>query len=125
MVDKFDNVFLNVNQFYMAAVMTSPMILIEVLIMRGMYQDKNLSAIIAVVSLVALAGFFFAVRKQTGVTDRQFLKSMIPHHSGAILMCEQSDIADPEIRKLCEEIIANQEKEIKEMKDKLNALDNK
>jgi uncharacterized protein (DUF305 family) len=123
MVDRFENVFLNVNQFYMAALMASPMIIIEVLLMRMMYNDKKLNAIILGVSIVALTGFFLAIRSQTGVSDRQFLKSMIPHHSGAILMCEQADITDPEIKKLCEDIIANQEKEIAEMKAKLEALD--
>jgi uncharacterized protein (DUF305 family) len=30
---------------------------------------------------------------------------MIPHHSGAILMCEQSNLTDPEIISLCDEIV--------------------
>ena len=47
---------------------------------------------------------------------------MIPHHAGAILMCDQADITDPEIKKLCEEIVRSQQKEIAEMKTKLNEL---
>ena len=90
MVDRFGNVFLNVNQFYMAALMAAPMIIIEVLVMRSMYKNKKLNMIVFAISFLALIGFFFLIRKQTAVGDRQFLKSMIPHHSGATLMCEQS-----------------------------------
>lgn len=40
---------------------------------------------------------------------------MIPHHSGAILMCEQASITDPEIVALCQQIVASQQKEIAQM----------
>ena len=123
MVDKFENVFVNINQFYMAALMVAPMMIIELLLMRMMYNDKKLNAIIISISAIALVGFYFAIRVQAGVSDRQFLKSMIPHHSGAILMCEQADLTDPELKTLCEEIVANQQKEIAEMKAKLEELD--
>jgi hypothetical protein len=123
MVNRFENVFLNVNQFYMAALMASPMIIIEVLLMRMMYKNKKLNAAIIGISAIALVGFFLLIRKQTEVSDRQFLKSMIPHHSGAILMCQQADIQDPEVRKLCESIIASQQKEIEQMKTKLKEIE--
>ena len=50
----------------------------------------------------------------------QFLKSMIPHHAGAILMCEEASIQDPEIRVLCQNIIVSQQSEINQMKAILN-----
>jgi len=40
---------------------------------------------------------------------------MIPHHSGAILMCEQANISDPEIISLCEQIVESQVEEINQM----------
>jgi uncharacterized protein (DUF305 family) len=49
---------------------------------------------------------------------------MIPHHAGAILMCNEADIKDPEVKKLCEEIIASQTKEIDQMKLKLTEIKN-
>jgi uncharacterized protein (DUF305 family) len=61
---------------------------------------------------------FTAIRQQTLVTDSQFLRSMIPHHSGAILMCGEAPLQDAEIRKLCESIIASQQQEI----DQMNAI---
>ena len=48
---------------------------------------------------------------------------MIPHHAGAILMCENANIQDPEIKKLCEEIVASQQREIAQMKAKLIELE--
>lgn len=43
---------------------------------------------------------------------------MIPHHAGAILMCEQAPIQDSEIKTLCRGIIASQQAEIHQMKDR-------
>jgi uncharacterized protein (DUF305 family) len=54
----------------------------------------------------------------TGDADVDFVRSMIPHHQGAIDMAKIV-IAfgeDPEIRQLAESIIAAQEKEIAEMR---------
>ena len=56
-----------------------------------------------------------AMRTQAGVGDRQFLRSMIPHHSGAILMCEQASLTDPEIVALCRDIVESQQAEIATM----------
>ncbi len=56
------------------------------------------------------------MRTQGLVGDRQFLRSMIPHHSGAILMCEQASIRDPELKSLCGNIITSQKQEIDQMK---------
>ena len=122
MVDKYDNVFTNVNQFYMAATMTMPMLIIEVLLMRHMYLNKKLNFTIVCICVLALIGFYSGTRKQIGVSDKQFLKSMIPHHAGAILMCQESDLSDPELKKLCEEIVASQQKEIDQMKAKLRDI---
>ncbi|GGG18403.1 DUF305 domain-containing protein [Pontibacter virosus] len=56
------------------------------------------------------------LRKQALVDDKQFLKSMIPHHSSAILVSQEANIKDPEVKRLTEQIIESQEKEIAEMK---------
>jgi uncharacterized protein (DUF305 family) len=122
MVNAIGNVYNNFNQFYMAGLMTAPMVLIELFVMRAMYQDKRRNALIVAGSVIALLGFFLFVRQQTAISDKQFLRSMIPHHAGAILMCEQASIEDAEIKELCQNIISSQQVEIDQMKAKLNEL---
>jgi hypothetical protein len=123
MVNVFANVYPNINQFYMAGLMASPMALIEIVLMSSMYHNKKLNLAIIALSVIALVGFWFLIRWQTAVSDRQFLKSMIPHHAGAILMCEEAVISDAEIKQLCGNIISSQEEEIRQMKEKLNQLE--
>jgi hypothetical protein len=57
MVDRFANVYPNFNQFYMAGLMAAPMVMIELVLMRDMYPNKKVNALIAVTSLAALAIF--------------------------------------------------------------------
>lgn len=104
MVNAFANVYSSVNQVYLAGLMTAPMIVIELLVMRGMYHDKTRNAFIIGASVVAGIACFAFIREQPAVSDQQFLRSMSPHHAGAILMCEQSSIQDAEIRRLCSTI---------------------
>lgn len=122
MVDVFENVVPNINQFYMAGLMTAPMLLIEIWLMRAMYPDARLNLILTGVGLVALMGFWFGIRGQIAVDDQQFLKSMIPHHAGAILMCEQADLKVPKVQKLCDGIIAAQKNEITQMRSMIEEL---
>ena len=120
MVNSYSNALPNINQFYMAGLMTMPMIIIELLLMRSMYLNKTLNATILAVSAVLLIGFYLFIRQQTAVGDRQFVRGMIPHHAAAILMAKKANLSDPEIKKLAEDIISGQEKEIADMKAFLN-----
>jgi hypothetical protein len=123
MVNSLGNVYNNFNQFYMAGLMTAPMVLIELVVMRVMYHDRRLNAFIIASSIIVGIAFFFLIRQQGAVTDKQFLRSMIPHHAGAILMCEQASIEDAEIKQLCQTIISSQQQEIDQMKAKLAELE--
>ena len=122
MVNVIGNVYNNLNQFYMAGLMTAPMVVIELSVMKAMYQDKGRNALIIAGSVIATVVFFLLIRQQTAISDKQFLRSMIPHHAGAILMCERASIQDPDIKSLCESIISSQQAEIDQMKAKLGEL---
>ena len=106
----------NINFFYMAIMMATPMIVMMPLMMGSMYPDpkRNLAIYLGSAALFILA--FVGIRSQLLVGDTQFLRSMIPHHSGAILMCERATISDPEIKALCGDIIRSQKQEIAQMK---------
>ena len=112
----------NVNFFYMALVMWAPMGAIMLATMGGMYRNRKLNTALylafAAIFVVSLVG----IRQQSLVGDDQYLRSMIPHHSGAILMCEEAKLTDPEIRQLCGEIIAAQKDEIAQMKRIMDRL---
>ena len=65
---------------------------------------------------VAGIALFLLIRQQVAISDRQFLRSMIPHHSGAILMCEGATLQDQRIKDLCKTIVAGQRSEIDQMR---------
>jgi uncharacterized protein (DUF305 family) len=123
MVNVFDNVFNSLNQVYMAALMTASMVLIELPLMSSMYKSKKLNMIILAAGAIVLIGSWFGIRQQAAIGDRQFVRSMIPHHAGAILMCQEASIQDQEIRTLCKNIISSQQAEIDQMKTILARLD--
>ncbi|ALA19118.1 MULTISPECIES: DUF305 domain-containing protein [Chelatococcus] len=115
MIDNLGAFFNNLNMLYMALMMVAPMAILMLLLMRSMYPNRTanlfLHAFFAVVFIVA----FLFIRGQTVIGDEQFLRSMIPHHSGAILMCREATLTDPEIIDLCQAIIRSQRDEIEQM----------
>ncbi|HLY69858.1 MAG TPA: DUF305 domain-containing protein [Puia sp.] len=122
MVNIFANVYPNLNQLYMAGVMAIPMLLIELFLMRSMYNNKKVNTFIVISSLVIFILLIIFIRRQTSITDKEFLKSMIPHHAAAILMCEKAQLENPEIKELCKNIISAQQSEIDLMKEKLKTI---
>ncbi len=122
MVNALPNVYLNFNQLYMAGLMTAPMVLIELILMRAMYHNRRLNLASIAVSILAGTGCWALIRQQVQIGNAQFLRSMIPHHAGAILMCEKAPVSDPAIKDLCERILTSQQAEIEEMKARLAAL---
>jgi uncharacterized protein (DUF305 family) len=106
----------NINFFYMAVMMATPMTAMMPLMMRSMYPDRRLNLIVYAGSALLFILAFIGIRTQALVGDSQFLRSMIPHHSGAILMCKKAQVADGEIQDLCREIIRSQAEEIAQMK---------
>jgi len=105
----------NLNMIFMTLLMVAPMAIIMLLFMRDMYKDKRMNAGIVGVSVLAVAFSFFGIRTQTPIDDTELMRAMIPHHSGAILMCGQAKLSDAEVTELCRGIIESQEREIAQM----------
>jgi uncharacterized protein (DUF305 family) len=105
----------NLNNVYMTMMMVAPMTIIMLVSMRSMFPSQRLNMIIGGVAVAVFVFGFVAMRTQAGIGNAEFLRSMIPHHSGAILMCEKASITDPEILALCQEITKSQSQEITQM----------
>lgn len=122
-VFRFNDIFLNLNRFYMAIIMVAPMVILMLLFMAHMFENKRLNLALYAMSGAVLVGTFFAIRSQAFVEDQQFLRSMIPHHSIAIKTCERANISDQEIKELCKQIVESQEEEINQMRDIMRRMD--
>ena len=116
MINSTGELFLNVNNLYMTLMMVAPMAIVMLLTMRSMFPSSAINRAIVMAAVVVFGTSFAAMRTQAAVGDVQFLRSMIPHHSGAILMCEQASLANPKIIALCAQIIPAQQAEIAQMK---------
>lgn len=115
MIDGWGDFRNNLNMFYMAVTMWAPMGIFMLGTMPGMYPNRRANVLLYVLFAVLTAGSFWATRSQLFIDDRQFISSMVPHHSGAILMCREAAVSDPELATLCGEIIRAQRAEIEQM----------
>ena len=115
MIDGLPDYRNNVNMLYMALTMLAPMGMIMLATMGSMYGNKSLNlALFAGLAFLFVASFL-ATRSQALVDDKQFVDSMIPHHSGAILMCREARLRDTELVRLCGQIVKAQRDEIAQM----------
>ncbi len=124
-VAEFDHVMLSSMRTYMTILMIAPMAVFMMLFMWGMYKNKTLNFIIIGVAILVFGVTFYMMRNQTGISDIDYMKGMIPHHSSAILTSEESNLKDPETKKLAEEIIKAQKEEIALMKELIEKLENR
>jgi len=115
MIDRLSSFYNNLNMLYMTLMMVSPMVVLMIVAMPGMFPSKRFNMLLLLGSAVAFFGSFALIRTQTTIGDTAFLRSMIPHHSGAILMCREADLSDPELVALCRDITVAQRTEIEQM----------
>lgn len=111
-----DHVYWSETRFYMLLLMGSSMAVIMLSFMLTMYTNKALNTAVFLGSAIVFALALTLLRSQYTVQDRSWMKAMIPHHSIAILTSERARISDPEVRKLADQIISSQRKEIEDMK---------
>lgn len=122
---EWDHVYFSLTRIYMACLGIAAMAVIMLSLMLHMHRNRKKNMAIYVGSLVLFIGALSLVRAQEPIGDVLYMKAMIPHHSIAILTSKRAAIKDPEVRKLADEIIKAQEKEIAEMKAYIKRLENK
>ena len=110
------HVFWSETRVYMALLMGATMAIIMLAFMLSMYTSKTVNAAIFVGAAVVFGVSLWLVRSQVTVGDTSYMRAMIPHHSIAIMTSSRADISDPRVRKLADEIIYAQDKEIAEMR---------
>ncbi|WP_079505164.1 DUF305 domain-containing protein [Mesobacillus jeotgali] len=124
-VYSIDHVFFSETRLYMALIMGGVMAIVMLAFMHKMYTNKKMNFGIYAGSALLIAVSLFLVRSQATVDDTSWMKAMIPHHSIAILTSERANIEDPRVRKLADDIIEAQRKEISEMKTLIKELEEK
>jgi hypothetical protein len=122
MIATLDHFYLNLNNLYMTLMMVAPMAIVMLVAMRSMFPSRGMNIAVVAIAALVFAGSFAGMRGQVAVGDRQFLLSMIPHHSGAILMCDEATLTDREIVDLCAGIVRAQKQEIARMQSILDRL---
>ncbi|MGO4911795.1 DUF305 domain-containing protein [Leeuwenhoekiella sp. W20_SRS_FM14] len=120
---KIDHVYFSLTRFYMSCLGICTMAVIMLLFMLKMYKSKTKNAAILLGSVLVFCSALYLVRAQKPVNDVTWMRAMIPHHSIAILTSKRAAIKDPEVKKLAEDIIRAQEKEIGEMKAMIKRLE--
>jgi thiol:disulfide interchange protein len=113
-VDNWDDVRFSLNDFYMVGLMTGWMFFFMGLLTLRVGR--------ALFGLILAVLFFVLIRTQAFVTEIQYLRGMIPHHSMAILMSKKVEKEPNSISHLLDQIIQTQQKEIIIMKDYLASV---
>ena len=112
----WEHLFFSETRAYMAILMGATMAIVMLSFMVAMYSSKALNIAIFLGAAVVFAGSLWLVRSQVTVSGPSYMRAMIPHHSIAVMTSERAGIEDARVRKLADEIIAAQRKEIGEMR---------
>ncbi len=113
-IDNWDDFRFSLNDFYMVGLMTGWM-----LFFMGLFTLQLGKGIFG---LVLIAIFFALIRTQAFITEIQFLKGMIPHHSMAVMMSKRLEKKPNSIQHFLDQIIQTQQKEIIIMKQYLQGV---
>lgn len=121
-VDEASHIYLSITRCYMALLMVCPMAILMIAMMTDMYTSKGTNRIIVILSLAVFITTVILLRSQAFISDKEYMKAMIPHHSSAILTSKHAHLQDANVRKLADSIIVSQEREILRMKFLLDTL---
>jgi hypothetical protein len=117
MTERPEHVYFTPSQAYMGVFMGACMVGVEGIMHPMPWWGWLLTVVLAVGAVVGY-------RLQLGISDRNWMREMIPHHSMALLTsAKRTQSLDPFVHRLAETIITAQRREINEMKVQLATLD--
>lgn len=109
--DSVDHIYFSLNDVYMILLMTGWMFLFMGLV----YKDRY----VGFFGLTLVSLNLWAIRTQAFVSETQFLRGMIPHHSMAVFMSKQLKNKPNRIPAFLNGIVQTQEEEIQFMKQRI------
>lgn len=125
MSNSIENITNSLGKVYLSIIMGLYMIVLEIMMHDHQYDVFSMKYYIIIGCLIGV--FIYLYRAQKYITDKEYLKEMIEHHSMALLtsnkILEKTD--DYNVSKLAKNIIQKQEDEIRYMKEILMKLQNK
>jgi len=91
------------------------------MVFSQIFMDTNIYPLFYIILFIFILIFIYLYRTQTFIGDKEYLSDMIEHHSMALLTSDQilQKTKNRKIKKLANQIMETQRKEIKEMKDLL------
>jgi hypothetical protein len=111
-----DHLAFSLNRLIAALVMGCVMAAVMLGFMWSMYEGHGTKVAVLVVAALLGAGLLALNRSQAAVNDIRFMEAMIPHHSIAVNNARKAGITDPRVRRLADQIIESQVREIREMR---------
>ncbi len=99
------------------------MAVLMIFMMKKMFMNKRKNTLYILISITLFVLSLILLRTQTPISDVQYMKAMIPHHSSAIMTSKHANLKDAEVKKLSLGIIESQEREIKQMKEILKGME--
>ena len=116
LVYRTEHLEFSINRLVASLAMACVMAIVMLGFMWPMYHGARTKVAVLVTAAVAGLALLAANRSQALISDVSFMKSMIPHHSIAINNARKSELSDPRVRALADQIIRSQVREIAEMK---------
>ena len=122
MTNSMENITNSLGKVYLSILMGLYMMILEIMMHDHQYDVFSMKYYIIIGCLIGF--FIYLYRAQKFITDKEYLKEMIEHHSMALLtsnkILEKTD--DYNVSKLAKNIIQKQEDEIRDMKEILMKL---
>jgi hypothetical protein len=116
MASSMENITNSLGKVYLSIIMGLYMMILEIMMHDHHYGVFSMKYYIIIGCLLGF--FIYLYRAQKYITDREYVKEMIEHHSMALLtsnkILEKTD--DYNVSKLAKNIIQKQEDEIRDMK---------
>ncbi len=120
MVFQFKHIQFSLGKFYMSLIMALMMVFLEIL-MHDIYY-KNISYKYYLFTSILLLIIIYLYKNQINITDKEYLKEMIEHHSMALLTSNEikKKTNNQQIKNLANNIINTQNDEINLMQNLVN-----